>query len=109
MNPGLKILPFLTVLFVSIFLSLSASADESLLICKNKRIVRTVRITKEKGLCKTRYTKDGKTSDIGSGLNPASCQKVLEGVRKNLEASHWSCRDVKASSVSDVEETTSKQ
>ena len=37
-------------------------------------------------------------------MNPASCQKVLDGVRKNLEASHWSCRDVKASSVSDVEE-----
>ena len=100
MMPGLKH----SLLIIVFFLALVAKADEPLLICKNKKIVRTVRITKEKGLCRTNYTKDGKTSMIGSGMNPASCQKVLEGVRKNLEASHWSCRDVKASSVSDVEE-----
>lgn len=95
-----------TLLLLVLFLGLSASADEPLLICKNKKIVRTVRITKEKGLCKTQYTKDGKTQQIGSGMNPSSCQKVLDGVRKNLEASHWSCRDVKASSVSDVQEAS---
>ncbi len=93
-----------SILVILFFLSLVAKADEALLICKNKKIVRTVRITKEKGLCRTNYTKDGKTQMIGSGMNPTSCQKVLEGVRKNLEASHWSCRDVKESSVSDVEE-----
>ncbi len=93
-----------SILVILFFLSLVVKADEPLLICKNKKIVRTVRITKEKGLCRTNYTKDGKTQMIGSGMNPASCQKVLDGVRKNLEASHWSCRDVKASSVSDVEE-----
>lgn len=107
MNPGLKSICLKNLLFISlIFLGGAAVADEPLLICKNKKIVRTVRITKEKGLCKTRYTKEGKTQDIGSGMNPSSCQKVLEGVRKNLEASHWSCRDVKASSVSDVQEAS---
>ncbi len=100
MIPGLKT----SILIILFFLTLAANADEPLLICKNKKIVRTVRITKEKGLCRTNYTKDGKTQLIGSGMNPASCLKVLEGVRKNLEASHWSCRDVKESSVSDIEE-----
>ena len=100
MMPGLKI----KILVIVFFGSLAANADEPLLICKNKKIVRTVRITREKGLCRTNYTKDGKTTVIGSGMNPASCLKVLEGVQKNLEASHWSCRDVKESSVSDVEE-----
>ena len=108
MKPDLKNKILSGIVFFVFCLGPLAQADEPLLICKNKKIVRTVRITKEKGLCKTNYTKDGKTQMIGSGMNPASCQKVLEGVRKNLEASHWTCRDVKASSVSDVEEAIKK-
>ena len=106
MMPDLKKILLPLLFSFGICLSLVARADDPLLICKNKKIVRTVRITKEKGLCKTNYTKEGKTQLIGSGLNPASCQKYLEGVKKNLEASSWSCREVKASSISDVEEAS---
>ncbi len=104
MMPDLKNIRLLAVFFLSLLFGSGAHADEFLLICKNKKIVRTVRITKERGLCKTTYTKDGKSQVIGSGMNPESCKKVLEGVKKNLEASHWVCRDAKASSVSDIEE-----
>ena len=102
MIPGLKTLSLILVLFLGFFVR----ADEPLLICKNKKVVRTIRITKENGLCKTNYSKDGKSQMIGSGLNPASCQKILEGVRKNLEASNWSCREAKATSFSDIEEVS---
>lgn len=106
MISDLKYIFCMVIFLLGPVLAMGAHPDEPLLICKNKKIVRTVRITKENGRCQTIYTKNGKSQLIGSGINPVSCQNFLDGVRKNLEASHWSCRDVKESSVSDIEETS---
>jgi hypothetical protein len=87
--------------------AMNARAEQAL-ICKNKKVVRMVRVTKESGHCQTIYTKDGKEQTIGSGQNLSSCQKYLEDVRRNLSNVGWKCRDVKDAAVSEVEAPAAK-
>lgn len=91
----------LTVLFFSSFAH--AEMGESFVLCKNKKMVRTLRV--ELGSdqkCRAIYTKQGVDEVIGSSQQVASCVEFVSNVRKNLEEGKWSCREVKEARTSSV-------
>jgi len=72
-------------------------------LCKLNKEVRTLRIEKVSGgRCKTAYSKLGKDQIVGEAQNPNSCGEVLERVKTNLESAGWKCREVKDSTVSNL-------
>lgn len=86
------------VMALSCGVSLAAPGpmSEKLVLCKNKKIVRTLRVEKgDDNKCRAIYTKEGVDATIGSGQYMESCAEYISNVRKNLEEAHWSCRDVK--------------
>lgn len=65
------------------------------------RAVRTLRVyeTKEKNEsgestegCRATYSKTNVEQTVGTSRQVQQCQSILAGIRKNLEASNWSCR-----------------
>ena len=71
------------------------AADSSYVLCKNRKIVRTLRVvTDEDSSCKTAYTKEGRDQVIGSGRFEETCHSFLRNVRRNLEEANWKCRDI---------------
>ena len=69
-------------------------------ICKNKDIVRTIRVEKSTQSCKTTYTKNGEDKIVGKSKTENVCIEVLTNIKKNLEESNWKCKDISASRVS---------
>lgn len=85
---------------------LSMDNDKGLtyLLCKFKKLVRTVRVEKNSGGgCKTIYTKDGTDQNVGESLDGKICLKVLRNIRINLEKANWKCKDISESRVSTSE------
>lgn len=68
----------------------------SYVICKNKGIVRTIRVERDEATqaCVTMYTKDGKDQEVGRAQNKNSCSSVSENIRGNLVKAGWDCKDV---------------
>lgn len=99
---GLKLL----ILSFSVLSAAPTASDLTYVLCKNQKIVRTLRIEKESGKCQTVYTKNGQDQVIGSGLNPNSCQKFLTDVQGNLEKAGWKCRETKDSALSEISENS---
>lgn len=91
----------MTVLFFS---SLAlAELGESMVLCKNNKTVRTLRIeTGADQKCRAIYTKQGVDEIIGSGQYLGSCVEFVTNVRKNLEEAKWNCREVKEARSSTV-------
>lgn len=88
-----------------LFFSSAAIAEigDGLILCKNQKTVRTLRIEKtEDARCRAIYTKAGVDSEIGSGMNFQSCEDYVAGVRKTLEEAHWNCREIKEARSSAV-------
>lgn len=71
-------------------------------ICKNQKIVRTIRVEKGPGKCSTLYTKNGQDQVIASGINATSCKKFMSDVQENLTKAGWKCRETKAAVVSEL-------
>src|SRR5688500_16686767 len=65
-------------------------------ICKNQKIVRTIRVEKGEGKCETVYTKNGQDQIIASGNFPTSCKKFMMDVQDNLTKAGWKCRETQA-------------
>lgn len=66
-------------------------------ICRNGSAVRTLRVEKDPenpARWLTYYTKSGKDQVVGEGLNPVSCDGVLNRVQKTLESASWKCRAI---------------
>lgn len=78
------------------------SLNESMVLCKNNKTVRTLRVEVEDQRCRAIYTKSGVDTTIGSGQFTNSCHEFVENVRKNLESANWNCRDVKEARISTV-------
>ncbi|PIS11968.1 MAG: hypothetical protein COT73_01110 [Bdellovibrio sp. CG10_big_fil_rev_8_21_14_0_10_47_8] len=75
------------------------------LICKNKDVVRTVRVLKkDEGGCKTMYTKEGVDKVVSESTYSAGCWKILGNIKINLEKASWKCKDISDSRVSSSEE-----
>lgn len=67
---------------------------EDFVICRNQKIVRTVRVVKREDACDTIYTKSGVDQDVGGGKHYQSCTRILDNIRGNLEKAGWRCREV---------------
>lgn len=66
-------------------------------ICRNQKIVRTIRIECQKNEdCDTIYTKDGTDRVEGFNNNIFGGQKILANIKTNLENAAWKCNDVTA-------------
>ena len=80
-----------------------ADMGESLVLCKNKKTVRTLRV--EMGAdqkCRAIYTKQGVDETIGASGAHEACVEYISSVRKNLEEAQWNCREIKEARISSV-------
>lgn len=68
--------------------------ESTMVLCKNKDVVRTIQIEEASGQCTTVYTKAGVDREVGNGRNRSSCERVLENIRGNLDKAGWRCREV---------------
>lgn len=104
--------PFLTALSFMTAIVLSARAEESAqlpsqvkptyVMCKNKDVVRTIRIVKTGTSCKVVYTKDGVDSIVGKSSTEDVCREVFDKIKINLEKADWKCKDITQARVSSV-------
>jgi len=78
--------------------------DATYLICKNKAVVRTLRVSKKaNGGCLATYTKDGVDQVVGNSWTIEKCAKVIGNIRENLEKANWKCKDISEARVSSSE------
>lgn len=113
-----------TVVFVGFDSVKAASLDGSLVnlvVCKSPgkaasdaaapgkksatfgKAVRTLRIYEGKSGpesgCLATYSKTNVEKTVGSSRQTKQCHSILEGIRKNLESSNWSCKQANDPSV----------
>ena len=75
----------------------SEDFQEKMVLCRNGKAVRTIRIEKDPQdgeKCVTTYTKGGKDEVVGGGRKSLGCVSVLDRVRGTLEKNFWKCHDV---------------
>ncbi len=97
---------FLLITLFTIQFSLLQAADpnEIFLICKRDRSVRWLRAFKlDSGKCKTYYSKEGYLQVVSSATFFASCEGVLQSVRKNLEEGGFKCAHAPSVQVAELE------
>ena len=94
---------FLLVLVVLVVQAANVYAenDTDYILCKNKKVVRTIRIEKAGDECKTIYTKAGQDKDVGGGKFAGSCDKIVENIKGNLEKAGWTCKPVAAAGITE--------
>ena len=82
----------------------AADGSDIFLICKRDKSVRWLRAFKmENGKCKTYYSKEGYLQVISSATFFASCEGVLQSVRKNIEEGGFKCANVSTVQVAELE------
>lgn len=87
--------------------AVDTTADDgtTYLMCKNKTVVRTVRISKKSsGGCQTTYTKEGIDQIVSESWIQDRCEKVLNNIKENLEKASWKCKDISDARVSASQE-----
>lgn len=97
------------ILFATLF-SLQVSnaqgteKSDIFLKCKRDKSVRWLRAFKlENGKCKTYYSKEGYLQVVSSATYFASCEGVLQSVRKNIEEGGFKCQETTSSQVAELE------
>ena len=80
--------------------SMSDSTKPTYVMCKNKAVVRTIRIESKKNHCQTTYSKDGVETVVGRSGTAELCHEVFRKIKDNLEKADWKCRDITQSRVS---------
>jgi hypothetical protein len=84
-------------------LAQSGAKKMSFVMCRNKKVVRTVRTEKIGNEYHAIYSKAGTDKSLGSGQWIETSEKIVANVRKNLESSGWTCSEVSdARTVSSV-------
>lgn len=97
-------------IFGSVLFLFVASPSHALILCRLGKEVRTLRTESGATSCKAIYTKQGIDSQIGgSTLNPTNCSTIIEGVRKNLEAGGWKCKEAKEAKISELQSAEGAQ
>ena len=82
-----------------------ASVDQkasAFVLCKNKKDVRTIRVLpdgQKADNCTITYTKGSVEEVVGSNRSMTTCKSILKNIQFNLEASKWSCRNVRMAEV----------
>ena len=84
--------------FTMVPVALVAQTQASIIMCKNKKIVRTLRILnmEKEGKCITLYTKAGTDKIVGSGRSLSTCTTVAANIKTNLEKAAWKCKEATA-------------
>ncbi|MFK8139019.1 MAG: hypothetical protein AB8E15_11715 [Bdellovibrionales bacterium] len=92
----MQIWMFILVLFASSFVHAKKISPKSYVMCRNAKIVRTIRVDWDSGLeqCNTIYTKAGKDRVIGEGKFLESCVGFSTNVQANLEKAGWNCKNM---------------
>lgn len=82
--------------------ALVAQTQASIIMCKNKKIVRTLRIMQMEpdNKCITMYTKAGTDKIVGSGKSMSTCTTVTDNIKGNLEKAGWKCKEATADVIS---------
>lgn len=64
------------------------------ILCKSQKVVRTIRVEKDPvdRQCVALYTKEGVDSEVGRAQSMASCEKIVDNIKDNLEGANWKCR-----------------
>jgi hypothetical protein len=93
---GLNIFSVVALAQAAVDPSQKQAPANNYVMCKNQKNVRTIRVENEKdeNLCVTFYTKAGVDREVGRAQSRASCEKIVENIRKNLEKANWKCRDL---------------
>jgi hypothetical protein len=89
-------------LFMGSFSSGSVEGASQFVMCKNKDIVRTIRVEETKAedySCETIYTKAGTDRIVGQAKSTYSCTSVLNNIKENLVGAGWSCKEVPGARV----------
>lgn len=89
-----------TVISILFSQQVIASDTSSYVLCKNKKVVRTIRIQEIQDGCVTTYTKAGVDKVVGQGQHLTSCQSFLDNIKGNLEEAAWKCRDISSAQLS---------
>ena len=96
----------LITLFFLLPFSRAQAPDKSdiFLLCKRDKSIRWLRAARlENGKCKTFYSKEGYMQVISSATFFASCEGVLQSVRKNIEEGGFKCQDTRLVEVAEIE------
>lgn len=81
--------------------SASSKNDPVYLICKNKKLVRTLRVSKKSnGGCSATYTKEGVDQVVGNSWALDRCSRIIVNIKDNLEKADWKCKDISEARVS---------
>ncbi|MFN7727844.1 MAG: hypothetical protein ACK5P7_01675 [Bdellovibrio sp.] len=78
----------------------SAAVKSGYVICRNVKVVRTIRVDTSGEKCKAIYSKEGKEEIVAKSGTDEKCFEVAHQIRTNLEKSVWKCKDVEADRVS---------
>lgn len=72
--------------------------------CTKGKEMRWMRISYLKnGKCKTTYSKVGNAQQVAQAQNYSSCEGILNGIRKNLEAGGFKCEEKTLMGALDLE------
>jgi len=102
---------FLAIAVLGLSVSAIAETDQkaaAFVLCKNKKDVRTIRVTNDKKSdnCTTTYSKGGVDEVVGMNRSTTACRSILDTVRSNLENSHYNCRDVSSATTTTSSEVS---
>lgn len=77
-------------------------------ICRNDRVVRTIRIEKDEGsrAWVAYYTKLGVDKEVARANTLSSCHRVLENIKDNLTKANWKCKELEKVSATVAADTT---
>ena len=78
---------------------MAEDAVATVTVCKNHKIVRTIRVIKvndetKENKCVTMYSKGGTDKIVGGGKSFVTCTSVAANIRINLEKAAWQCKDM---------------
>ena len=105
----------LFILLISMFLNaqtdpvdnadvISGDKGEIFLVCQRQKETRWLRAFKlDNGRCKTHYSKEGYLQVVSSASYFASCEAVLNSIKKNIEEGGFSCHEKSLNSMVEIE------
>ncbi len=100
----------MTVAVLGLSFSVSAQTTDqkaaAFVLCKNKKDVRTIRVTNKGENCTTTYSKGGVDEVVGMNRSNQACRTILDSVRSNLEDSNYRCRDVSTATTTTSSEVS---
>ncbi len=89
-------LPFVLLISLPSFSQEPAPITDYFLLCKNLKVVRTLRVEKTKDRCTAYYTKAGIDKVVGTSIQPDKCRNFADQVRDNIVKAGWKCREIKS-------------